>query len=61
MDALNAERQRQLNEIYMYGGFLDLGTDEERAEPVQPSEPQASEPVQAAPPPPPQALQLTLF
>lgn len=63
MDALNAERQRQLNEIYMYGGFLDLGTDEERSQPVTPSEPPAPEPVQAAPPQPQAAepLQLSLF
>lgn len=63
MDALNAERQRQLNEIYMFGGFLDLGTDKERSEPVQPSEPQAPEPVQSAPSSPQvsEPMQLSLF
>ena len=63
MAALNAERQRQLEDIYMCGGFLDLGTDEERSEPVPPSEPvPLSVPVQAAPPPQaPQPMQLSLF
>lgn len=63
MDALNAERQRQLEEIYCFGGFLDLErpTDAPREvqkqDPIAPPtpEPVKTEPKQVEP------LQLTLF
>jgi len=61
MDALNAERQRQLEEIYCFGGFLDLERPTDAPREVQTEQP-ITEPVhEVAEIKNVQPLQLSLF